>query len=236
MSLLAFEHHRDETPAVLGSILQSYGHRLRVVELDEGDAVPVDLDDVDGIVSMGGPMNVDEVGRHPWLEPEIAYLNTAHQAGVPIVGVCLGAQLVAKALGGDVAPMDEPEVGWQNVRLAFGGTIDPIYTGIGWDTMQFHTHSRQVTQLPPDATQLAGSKMCRCQAFRVGLTTYAFQYHFEWDIQALMRVATDGLVKNAGTSTDRIIADCRTYYDDYRRLGDRLCNTIATVLFPIVKT
>ena len=231
MNLLVFEHHRHDTPAELGRILQQHGYRLRIVRLYAGEPVPADLDEIDGLISLGGPMNVDQNEQHPWLDAERATLRQAHEAGVPIVGVCLGAQLVAEALGGQVGPMDQPEVGWHDVTLAFGGTIDPIYAGIGWTTTQFHAHRQQVTQLPPAAVPLASSKMCRHQAFRVGLTTYAFQYHFEWNLDDLKQVATSDLVRQAGQDPDRIMAECRKYYDDYRRLGDRLSTTIATVLF-----
>ena len=234
MSLLVFQHHENEPPCVLGSVLGDHGHKLRVIELFAGQTVPPDLDDVDGILSMGGPANVDETAQYPWIEQEMAYLKAAH-GRVPIVGVCLGAQLIAAALGGKVAAMATPEVGWAVVKQAFPGTIDTIYQGIPWETMQGHLHGQEVTQLPPGATPLAGSKLCKNQAFKVGLTTYAFQYHFEWTGHDVRLAAKDGLVPKAGTTPEAIIAGIEQHYDTYRRLGDRLCDTIALMLFPIDK-
>lgn len=231
MSVLVFQHTLDEDAATLGQALSLRGHRLHVVRLYAGDAVPPDLDDVDGILSMGGPMNVDEAHQHPWITDELRYLKAAHEAGVPIVGVCLGEQFIAAALGGKVEAMPGPEVGWLNVQLAFPGTTDPIFAGIGWDTVQFHLHGQHVSQLPPGATLLASSKACKVQAFKVGQTTYGFQYHFEWDLKALEVVAGDGLVAKAGSSAQALMQQAQDHYAAYRRLGDRLIENIATTLF-----
>src|SRR5690606_13233304 len=100
------------------------------------------------------------------------YLRQAHEANVPMVGICLGLQLIATALGGKVEAMPAAEVGWHTVKLAFPGTIDPIYAGIPWQHMQFHLHGQEVTALPPGATPLAASKVCKNQAVKVGLKTY----------------------------------------------------------------
>lgn len=235
MSLLVFQHTPTEGPAVLGEVLQSQGHRLRTVRLYADDPVPADLDDVDGILSMGGPMNVDQADRYPWIEQEMRYLKAAHGAKVPIVGVCLGAQLIGAALGGQVAAMAKPEIGWGPINLAFPGTTDTLMAGMGWQTVQFHLHGQEVSKLPPDATPLAGSKQCKNQAFRVGLTTYAFQYHFEWNEKDIEVVMKDPFIPQSGFSAQQILHEARDYYDDYRRLGDRLCQAIAACLFPIDK-
>jgi GMP synthase (glutamine-hydrolysing) len=178
---------------------------------------------------------VEEQLQHPWMAGEIAFIERAHRAKLPVIGVCLGAQLIAAALGGKVEAMAGPEVGWHNVRLAFPGTMDTILTGIPWNTAQFHLHGQQVTQLPPGATPLAGSKLCRHQAFRVGSTTYAFQYHFEWNLYEVGRFSNDALVEKAGVLPHDIRQQSERYFDGYRRLGDRLCHNLATYLVPIDK-
>lgn len=235
MSLLVFQHVAAETPALLGAILQNYGHRLRVVALYAGEPIPLDLDDVDGIISMGGPMNVADAAQYPWIAPEMAYLKTAHEAGVPIVGICLGAQLLATALGGEVAAMPTPEVGWHPVNLAFPGTTDPIYGGITWKSTQLHLHGQEVTKLPSGAVPLAGSKQCRTQAFRVGLRSYGFQYHFEYDRADIEWLSRDPMVAAAGANAPQIVKDISVHFDAYRRLGDRLGHNLAMLLFPIEK-
>jgi len=235
MSLLVFQHESHESSGLLGRVLQEHGHRLRTIALFDSQAVPPDLDDVDGIVSLGGAMNVDEADRHPWMKPELESLAQAHAAGIPVVGICLGAQLLAAALGAQVAPLETPEVGWQSVRLGFPGTMDPIFTGIPWDTVQFHLHGQEVAKLPPDAVGLAGTKACRTQAFKAGLRTYGFQFHFEWDQEQLARFADNGLVTKAGENPQRIKDQIHDHFDAYHRVGRRLCENLATYLFPIDK-
>lgn len=231
MSIVVFQHEPHESPACLGKALTSNGHRLRIVKLFEGQSVPLDLDDVDGVVSMGGAANVDEGAKYPWLELEKAYIKKAHDAGKPVVGICLGAQLIAAALGGTVAAMQTPEVGWKQVKLAFPGQTDVVLQGTPWESMQFHLHGQEVATLPPDSTPLAGSRQCKHQAFRVGTTTYAFQYHFEWEAADIQAIMNDPLIAKAGESRDQMLNDQVIHYGSYRRLGDRLCNNLAMLLF-----
>ncbi len=235
MAIVVFQHDPHETAGILGNVLLDLGHQLRVIELYRGPGVPPDLDDVDGVVSMGGPMNVDEADKHPWMNAELAFLKMAHERNKPVVGICLGAQLIGAALGGKVAAMATPEVGFSNVRLAFPGTTDPIYQGIPWDSPQCHFHGQEVSQLPPDATPLAGSKACKNQAFKVGLTTYAFQYHFEWTRESLSGATEDGLARKAGLTADALAKQLDEHYDTYRRLGDRLCENLGLLLFPTAR-
>ncbi len=238
MSLVVFQHHRDETAGALGTILQAHGHRLHTVKLfnacveSEGvsPGFPTDLDGVDGLVSMGGPMNVDEVIQPDWLEQEMQLIASAHEASLPVVGICLGAQLIASALDGKVAPMQAPEIGFANVKLAFPGTNDSLLAGMPWNCPQFHLHGQEITDLPPGATVLAGSEACKIQAFKVGLTTYGFQYHFEWDLPTIRHFSQDRLVSRSQVSTQQIADQCRRHYHLYRHMGDRLCDNINLLL------
>lgn len=235
MAIVVFEHHAMETSARLGQVLRDHGHRLGVVRLYAGDTVPVDLDDVDGVVSMGGPMNVDQAGEYAWIDQESAFIKSAHEAGLPVVGVCLGAQLIAQALGGKVQKMSSPEIGWHTVSQFKPGFPDTIFGGVPWKTTQFHTHGQEVAELPPAGVMLASSGACKHQAFRVGLTTYGFQYHFEWtrsDIAGVLEQFTDWISASGG-DVEAIRNETDQYYDTYRHLGDRLCQTLASVLFCI---
>lgn len=241
MAILVLEHDPNDRVAQLGRTLRDQGHKLRIVNLHRGDPLPPDLDNVDGVISLGGPMNVGQQDRHPWMSGELDLLRTAHDAGVPIVGICLGAQLIAAALGGEVAAMDQPEIGWHEVRLAFPGTMEIVLTGVPWQTAQFHVHGYQVTKLPPGATPLAGSKVCKNQAFKVGFKTYAFQYHFEWtreDLDAVLTKVTASAARGgfgAGVDLDAVRGQVETHYAMYRHLGDRQCGNLAAFVFAIDK-
>lgn len=237
MAIIVFEHHPLETPARLGDALRDHGHRLKVIELYENDPVPPDLDDVDGVVSMGGPMNVDQTDVYEWIEPEKTFIKQAHDAGLPVVGVCLGAQLIAEALGGEVGKMQQPEIGWHEITEGFPGKMDICLAGIPWTSPQFHMHGCEVATPPADAQVLASSQACKVQAFRVGLTTYAFQYHFEWRREQIMKVLDDSgnvdWMESHNIAPDQVKAETDGYYPLYRELGDRLSKRLTDLIFPI---
>lgn len=239
MSIVVLEHHPLETASRLGTILNEHGHRLRHVQLHRGETVPPDLDDVDGVISMGGPMNTDEVEQHGWMQPELDFLKAAHEADLPVLGVCLGAQFVAVALGGEVGKMETPEIGFGKVTSTFFGSTDPLLLGVPWQTMPFHAHACEVKKAPPGGTPipLQGSKASKVQAFRVGLNTYGFQYHFEWTRRQLDMVITDDpeFYGSGPISLDELNLSIDQHYDFYRHMGDRLCNNLATLMFPINK-
>jgi len=235
MAIVVFEHHAMETSARLGQVLRDNGHRLRTIRLYAGDAIPVDLDDVDGVVSMGGPANVDQADEYPWINDEMTFIQSAHEAGLPVVGICLGAQLIAQALGGTVGKMDKPEIGFGPVNQFRPGFPDTLFSGVPWKTDQFHTHGFEVTELPPGGAMLASSDACKHQAFRVGMSTYGFQYHFEWTRQDIEGVLTQfaGWINESGADVDTIRQQVDAKYDLYRHLGDRLCESLASWLFCI---
>lgn len=239
MALIVFEHHPLETAGRLGTILNEHGHKLRIVQLHRGDPVPPDLDNVDGVISLGGPMNTDDADQHGWMQPELDFIKSAHDATLPVLGICLGAQLVAVALGGAVEKMDAPEIGFHTVTSSFFGTTDTIHLGLPWDTAMFHGHAYEITAPPPGGTPapLSSSEQSKCQAFRVGLNTYGFQYHFEWDRRALEMIVNDepDFYSSGEQDLDDLVRSLDTFYDLYRHLGDRLCTNLATQMFPIDK-
>lgn len=241
MAILVFEHDPRDPAGRLGQALRDVGHSLRVIRLHDGDALPPDLDDVDGVVSLGGPQNVDEVDQHAWMAGEIDLIRQAHESQLPVAGICLGAQLIATALGGEVSKMEQPEIGWHDVQLAFPGTMEVMYAGVPWKSTQFHAHGYEVTKLPPGATPLAGSAMCRNQAFKVGFKTYGFQYHFEWDRKGI-EAWLDGVKQRAGgggfakgVDLEAVRRQLDEHYEMYRHMGDRLCGNLTTYLFAIDK-
>ena len=239
MAILIFEHDDLDSSQRVGETLRDHGHKLEVIQLHEGDAVPADLDGVDGVVCMGGPQDTDEQDQHDWMPQEIALIKQAHETGRPVLGVCLGAQLIAVALGGEVGRMDKPELGMANTNLSFFGTTDPVLTGLPWNATMMHAHGCEVTACPPGGTPapLVSSEGCKAQAFRVGLTTYAFQYHFEWDKQRCMDIIDHNgkWAEAMGVSVEDLKRGVDEHYDLYRHLGDRLCKTIVDRLFPLDK-
>ncbi len=233
MSYLVLQHSEANRPGRLGLTLRDRGHRLDVRRLHRNDEVPADLDDLDGIISLGGPQNVGDSA--PWMGRECALLKAAHDADLPVLGICLGAQLIAHALGGAVAPMPAPEVGMHRIELNPAGQIDTLLSGIAWSSFQFCHHGQEVTKLPPGGATLASSAMCKVQAFRVARSTYGFQYHFECDrpmIADLVR-SHPRTLQAAGITEVELNKAVEQHYQSFARLADRLCVNIASYLMPL---
>ncbi len=234
MSILILEHGPTTGSLRLGRMLRDYGHRLRVISLHEGDVLPPNLDDVDGVVTCGGPQSA--MGDEPWLEPEMEYLRAAHEGSIPTVGLCLGSQILARALGGEVGPVEGGiELGWQAVTLSDLGREDVIHAGIAWESMQFHWHREQVIKVPPEARVLAASARCPVQAWALGLRTYAFQYHPEVFPETIETWAADEpqALREAGTTIEQVRGDTERYYSTYERLAERLFDSLALFLMPV---
>jgi GMP synthase-like glutamine amidotransferase len=179
MNILVFQHVPVEHPGVFRDFWQADGHRWHAVELDAGEPIPP-FDGFDLMVVMGGPMDVWQEDEHPWLIPEKAAIRAwVADEGRPYLGICLGHQLLAVALGGVVGPMARPEVGLVDVDLTPAGRSDPLLAGFGPQVETFQWHGAEITRLPKDAVVLAANAACPVQALRVGRHAYGFQYHCE---------------------------------------------------------
>lgn len=233
MPIIVFQHSESERPGRLGLVLRDHAFRLEIRRLDRGDPIPPDFDDVDGVISLGGPQRVQE-GREPWIAREVEYLRAAHERQLPVVGICLGHQLIARALGAEVGPMDKPEVGYVDVDLTPAGQTDTILAGIPWRTPQFQLHHDEVKGVPPGAVLLASSAACSVQAFRAGMRTYAFQYHPEFDREMIRLALADSrdMLIRAGVNAPLIESQSEHRQDLFARAADRLCLNIATYLLP----
>ncbi|MEL6329132.1 MAG: type 1 glutamine amidotransferase [Planctomycetota bacterium] len=235
-TILVLQHSRYEPPRRLGLTLRDQGFKLDIRQLhtspeEGGDTLPPDLDAYAGLISLGGGQNVDE--GHWWIEPECGLIREAHRRELAVIGVCLGAQMVAKALGGAVGKMDKPEAGFCPVSIVGSGQTDRILAGLRWDHHQFQSHGYEITELPPGAENVITSPASKVQCFKAGIRTYAFQFHFELDregIEALVREEA-GIFERAGVSVDEIHTQCDAHYATFARLSDRLCVNLAAFGF-----
>jgi GMP synthase-like glutamine amidotransferase len=179
MRILVFQHVAVEHPGAFRQLWREHGDEWRTVELDAGELVP-DLNDFDLLVVMGGPMDVWQEDLYPWLRPEKAAIrHWVKDLGRPFLGICLGHQLLAAALGGVVRLMDQPEIGIGEVTLTDAGRRDPLFAGFAPLVETFQWHGAEISQLPDGAEVLAMNSSCPIQAFRYGRHAYGLQYHVE---------------------------------------------------------
>jgi GMP synthase-like glutamine amidotransferase len=171
-------HVENEGPGVFGELLQAAGADVRVARLHLGDALPAPMD-VDAVLSMGGPMNVYEEERPPFLRDETRFLQEAAGRNRPVLGICLGAQMIAKAAGAAVTKNLVPELGWGTVALTEEGLADPLFRGLPPTLPVFQWHG-DTFAVPAGGALLATGSDCRNQAFR-HRRSYGLQFHLEAD-------------------------------------------------------
>jgi GMP synthase (glutamine-hydrolysing) len=176
--VLVLQHTPFETPGTIGDVLESRGFDLETVRLYEGEPIPSEIGSSDALVVMGGPMGVYETDAVPFMRGEIDFVKRALDAGVPTLGICLGSQILATALGGSVRKGSRKEIGWAPVVLSDAATADPLFRHAPQSWMVFHWHGDQITP-PPDAVVLASTEITSCQAFRYGRSSYGLQFHPE---------------------------------------------------------
>jgi GMP synthase (glutamine-hydrolysing) len=175
---VVLQHVAYEGPGALALAIGDAGGELAVVRVDAGEAVPgaAAVADMAGLVVMGGPMGVHD--GDTWLADERALLRAAVEAGLPVLGVCLGAQQLAAALGGEVTPGPAPEVGVGEVHLTTEARHDPVFGPAPSPLPCVHWHGDTFT-LPEGAVRLAGDDAYENQAFRIGPCAYGLQFHVE---------------------------------------------------------
>jgi GMP synthase-like glutamine amidotransferase len=175
MDVLVLQHIACEPPGAFEDVLVAAGADIHRVELDEGDALPPWQDFV-AIVAMGGPMSVNDEAEHRWLIAEKRLVREAIDKGRAVVGVCLGAQVIASALGGRVYRNTAREIGWFPVSA----TPAPASVSLRWpdELTVFHWHG-ETFDLPSGAVRLASSEGCLNQAFQIGDRVVGLQFHLE---------------------------------------------------------
>ncbi len=176
MKLLVLQHEPCEPLGFFEGLFSKKGVECVYCRLYDEEA-PVDLDGYHGLVAMGGPMNVYQEKEYPFLSGDDRLIKEALKRKKPVLGICLGAQLMAKALGAKVYKGREKEIGWYTVKLTEEGRKDPIFGGFEQEFTVFQWHG-DTFDIPNGAIHLAGSSLFSNQAFRIG-NSYALQFHLE---------------------------------------------------------
>ncbi|MGW4138328.1 methyltransferase domain-containing protein [Streptomyces mirabilis] len=189
MAVVVVQHVAEEGPYEIGTSLGAAGLALRVCRVWAGDPLPEDLNGAEALVVLGGPMSAYSDDGFPTRTAELGLLRAALDAQVPVLGVCLGAQLLAVAAGGSARPGNGLQVGWAPVRMASAAAGDPLFAGIPERLRVLHWHGDTVDP-PAGAVTLASCDRCPVQAFRVGAAAWGLQFHLEVDTAAVDAFAT----------------------------------------------
>jgi GMP synthase (glutamine-hydrolysing) len=177
MRVLGLIHGEAVRAGVFADAIAARGHELEEWSLAWAMPLPRPLDDYGAVIIFGGAMHADQDDHHPWLRDENMFLQRLFDLGTPMLGVCLGAQLLAKACRAPVFPVSSPEIGWHEVELTEEAADDPVLGGLPerFDAFQWHYYGHG---LPAGASELARNEVCT-QAFRLGERVWGVQFHPE---------------------------------------------------------
>lgn len=209
--VLCLQHVPFEGPARLRDVFADHGLSIEVHPVHERPDLP-DPRDFRMVVATGGPMSVNDHDAHPWLAAEKRWLREAIATRVPVLGICLGSQLIAAALGAAVRPNGEREVGWFPLQAAVD---DPLTAALCMPPRVLHWHGER-WDLPAGARLLAGSAACDHQAFAIGDRVLGLQFHLEMDrpaSQALIENCPDDLAPGTWVQSAEAMLDAATDFD-----------------------
>ena len=205
MKILTIQNDLTYPPHLVGQWLEEIGFELIVVKAFEGEKVPSTVpNSIDAIIPLGGSMGALDDHIAPWLADERQLLADAVARDIPIFAICLGAQLLAEALGGKVSRAPIGEIGIYSISPNEAAKSDPIFN-VASEVLVTQWHEDQVTQLPIGAVTLASSALCPNQVFRIGKKTYATQFHPEVDssiIQLWEKDADNAFLESGKSSVE----------------------------------
>jgi GMP synthase-like glutamine amidotransferase len=224
MQVLSVIHGRDARTELFGPVVQERGHTLDEWSFAWGFPPPRPLDSYDAALVFGGAMHADHDEWHPWLRRETEWLQQVLARRTPVLGICLGVQLLARAAGSWVGPLAEPEIGWLDVELTPAGVEDPVVGALPrrFAALQWHHYTYGV---PAGAVELARSEACT-QAFRLGDRCWGVQFHPEVTAEQLRGWLADA--SDPAPDPERLRAETEANIGRWNELGRRLCGAFLT--------
>ena len=226
MNVLAVVHGANCPAGTFGDVIEERGHRLDSWCMAWGTPPPRPADDYGAVLLFGGAMHADQDAHHPWLREEHLFIERLLDQHVPLLGVCLGAQLVAKAAGAAVYPAGEPEIGWIEVELTGEVADDPVLAGLPQHFPAFQWH-HYAFDLPAGAIELARSRTCP-QAFRLGDAAWGVQFHPEVTLEIVSSWIDESPDEVPGTA-ETFLAETEAQIDAWTELGRSLCGDFVEV-------
>jgi GMP synthase-like glutamine amidotransferase len=222
MRVLAVVHGTNARGGVFRDAVEDGGHVYDEWSLAWGTPAPRPLDDYDAVIVFGGSMHADQDDQHPWLRDENHFIRDLVERGVPLLGVCLGIQLIAKAAGEAVYRLPEgPEVGWIRVERSEAAVDDPLFGRLPerFDAFGWHYYTYDV---PPAAEVLATSRRCN-QAYRLGDSAWGIQFHAEVTLDTVRSWLDDEDEFPLDLDRDALWAETQEKIGSWNELGRGLC-------------
>jgi GMP synthase (glutamine-hydrolysing) len=220
-SVWTIQHVGCETLGTIADVLRAEDISFEIIRTYAGQPLPKNMDGALGLIIMGGPMGVYEQDRYPFLRAEIRLIESALKEEKPVLGVCLGSQLLAAVLGAEVKKGKRKEIGWHPVTLTESVAADPLWTGVETWFTAYHWHG-DVFDLPPGAVHLASSDLTACQAFRYGQNAYGLLFHIEVTekiIEEMVSTFADELQQEQIDGRE-ILEKAGAYLPELRKIGD----------------
>ena len=206
---------------------------VEYIDIFRGASVPSSIDGYDGLVVLGGPMGVYEDGRYPFIKPELKLIEDALKKRIPLLGICLGSQLLAKAAGSRVYKGNAKEIGWHDVTLTEDADNDWLFLGFPDRFRAFHWHG-DTFEVPQGALMLASSALFPNQVIKVGAAAYGIQFHLEVTEQMIrewITVNEDELASLKGVVDPRaVIEETPTQIEALNRLGSALASRFSRMV------
>jgi GMP synthase (glutamine-hydrolysing) len=215
------QHTVCESLGTIADALQAEALAWQYVRVFEGKPVPAEMGNAGGLIVMGGPMGVYEQERYPHLAAELRLIESALNNDRPVLGVCLGSQLLAAALGASVTKGPRKEIGWYPVRLNEAATTDRLWAGAPGEFMALHWHG-DIFELPAGAVSLASSDLTTHQAFRYGNSAYGLLFHLEMTEEMIgeMADAFGDELREGGGDPAELAAQSAIHCDELGAIGE----------------
>lgn len=227
-----------EGPGALGTALEKEGWQLEVRQMDKpGASLPRDLRPYQALVVLGGPMGADDHDRYPYLAGIKQIILEAIVRGLPVLGICLGAQLVARAMGAKVYRNQIREIGWYTLRLTPAGRRSPLFSGLPEEFPVFQWHA-DTFDLPPGAVRLATTPTCLNQAFALGSRVFGLQFHLEVTpemVRTWVKAYADDLPLGGGVQKRclRSLSEDSVRWREYDLVAGKFMQNLAQLLRPL---
>lgn len=217
------QHHPAENLGLIAEALELAALAWQYVRVFDGQPVPADMKGAGGLIVMGGAEAVYQLDRYPYLRAEMALIENALKSDKPVLGICLGSQLIASVLGANVRRGAHKEIGWYPVRPRPEANDDRLFHGLPQEFIACHWHG-DVFDLPAGAVPLASSELTEVQAFRHGEKAWGLLFHAEMTQQAIATLVTENAegLKRVGIDGDAILAKAPDHLPGLAKIAETI--------------